>query len=103
VKHPDAPADEVCNDNADNDGDGLKDCDDDECQSTSACYAPKPADPSACNAANCSGTCVDGVCYPGQPSCQGFCGKQSAGGCWCDEFCARDPAGCCADYAQLCK
>jgi secreted trypsin-like serine protease len=34
-------------------------------------------------------------------SCEGWCGEQAPGGCWCDDTCASD-GDCCADVAAVC-
>jgi len=38
---------------------------------------------------------------PSTGSCQGFCGKQSPGGCYCDGECGKI-GDCCADLVQFC-
>jgi len=34
-------------------------------------------------------------------SCQGYCGEQGAGGCWCDQSC-WDYGDCCSDICEVC-
>ncbi len=34
-------------------------------------------------------------------SCEGNCGEQAPGGCWCDELCVQY-GDCCSDYQQFC-
>ncbi len=36
-------------------------------------------------------------------SCVGACGGLAAGGCYCDQRCGTDPAGCCSDFAAACR
>lgn len=36
-------------------------------------------------------------------SCAGNCGGLAPGGCHCDGACATNPAGCCANYAAVCR
>lgn len=42
-----------------------------------------------------------GCQIPGEPGCVGFCGRQSPGGCWCDEACCGF-SDCCADKFAAC-
>lgn len=43
-----------------------------------------------------------GAC-PTEPdaSCEGFCGGEAPGGCWCDARCVNI-GDCCADFADVC-
>jgi hypothetical protein len=50
---------------------------------------------------NCNGQ-VDEGCNCGGTSCQGNCGKQAPGGCWCDAACTG-LGDCCSDYSSKCS
>ncbi len=39
---------------------------------------------------------------PGADSCEGHCGSQSAGACWCDDAC-EGYGDCCEDYVEQCE
>lgn len=49
--------------------------------------------------ADCGGICVD---EPDPNSCEGSCGGQAAGGCWCDDACAGY-GDCCEDIDAVCS
>jgi hypothetical protein len=36
-------------------------------------------------------------------SCENQCGGMAVGGCYCDARCATNSAGCCADFASVCR
>lgn len=40
---------------------------------------------------------------PAEVSCQNQCGGMALGGCYCDARCATNSAGCCADFATVCR
>ncbi len=44
---------------------------------------------------------ADDVEFRADGSCQGVCGGQAPGGCWCDSQCAQY-GDCCADKVQIC-
>lgn len=72
---PKAPPDENCSDGKDNDGDNLKDCDDDDCNGSSNCK---------CDSATCpDGCCLSGTCYPG--TSWDYCGTGGIICAWCSE------------------
>ena len=105
---------DVCNDGADNDCDGLTDYDD-----KADCCLVDCGD-RICGDDGCGGSCgtctggkvcAAGACVPpcqSDPSrtCHGVCGTDASGvgGCYCDDQnCDWYPSECCPDYASCCK
>jgi len=104
---------DLCDDDLDNDCDGLVDWAD-----VQDCCRPQ-CDGKDCGDDGCGGTCGNcggnadcspaGVCQvrcgavPSN-SCDGYCGQQyGAGGCFCDGYnCAMFPGSCCIDFAACC-
>lgn len=90
----------------------LYNCNDGEtCEQPGVCVGScVPAcDGKACGDDGCGGTCgecddgfgcgTDFNCHP--TTCEGSCGDQSLGGCWCDEECATY-GDCCTDVCTFC-
>lgn len=42
-----------------------------------------------------------GVAFSAPGGCEGFCGGQSAVGCWCDDLCSQYN-DCCSDRCEVC-
>lgn len=84
--------------------DDNKACTADTCDPGKGCVNTPMA--SCCGDGNCSsGETTQGCptdCAPGNNTCAYRCGKAFAGGCSCENKCATDPAGCCADYQAAC-
>jgi len=84
---------EVCNDNIDNDFDGLIDCNDSDCRFNGACTATDCGNGLIDPGELCDGTDLDGA------SCESL--RSGTGTLTCDNYCAYDMRGCHKDPLKI--
>jgi len=84
----------VCDDELDDDDDGMTDCDDDECEDLPVCQAPE------CGDGDCNGEETCETCPGDCGECAPECGDEECNG---DETCETCPEDCgpCADPAVV--